>query len=144
MTPSSRNSPGASYRPLRRLGAWRLLGALAIVLTLVVSLVPMPKPPVHVEHSDKLEHFLTYFALAAWYVQLVVNRQALAWHAAALALLGAAIEIAQGFTTWREPDWWDLGANLAGVAAGALLYATPLRNVLARVDGTRNDRAARL
>jgi VanZ family protein len=137
MTSTSSIPGGASYRPLRRLGTWRVLGALAIGLTIVVSLVPMPKPPVHVEHSDKLEHFLTYFALAAWYVQLVVNRQALAWHAAALALLGAAIEIAQGFTTWRSPDWWDLGANLLGVAAGSLVYATPLRNLLARIDGTR-------
>jgi VanZ family protein len=141
MSPEStttRNA-GPAYRPLRRIITWRVLGALAIALTILLSLVPMPKPPVHIEHSDKLEHFLTYFALTAWYVQLVANRRALAWHAAGLALLGAAIEIAQGFTTWRLPDWWDLGANLLGVAAGSLVYATPLRNVLARFDGLRPD-----
>ncbi len=133
-TPSD---PVPSYRPLRRLATWRVLGALAIVLTILLSLVPMPKPPVHIEHSDKLEHFLTYFGLAAWYAQLVAHRQAMAWRAAGLALLGAGIEIAQGYTSWRQPDWWDLGANLLGVAAGSLVYATPLRNVLARFDGTR-------
>lgn len=141
MSPESTTThvAGAPYRPLRRIATWRVLGALAIALTILLSLVPMPKPPVHIEHSDKLEHFLTYFALTAWYVQLVASRRALAWHAAALALLGATIEIAQGFTTWRLPDWWDLGANLLGVAAGSLLYATPLRNVLARFDGLRPD-----
>ena len=136
--------PGPAYRPLRRIATWRVLGALAIVLTILLSLVPMPKPPVHIEHSDKLEHFLTYFLLAAWYAQLVAHRRALAWHAVGLALLGAAIEIAQGLTTWRQPDWWDLGANLLGVAAGSLVYATSLRNLLARLDGTRGERAAPL
>lgn len=134
---STPSDPVPSYRPLRRLATWRVLGALAIVLTILLSLVPMPKPPVHIEHSDKLEHFLTYFGLAAWYAQLVAHRQAMAWRAAGLALLGAGIEIAQGYTSWRQPDWWDLGANLLGVAAGSLVYATPLRNVLARFDGTR-------
>ena len=140
MSSPSANTPGSNpaYRPLRRLATWRVLGALAIVLTILLSLVPMPKPPVHIEHSDKLEHFLTYFLLAAWYAQLVAHRRALAWHAVGLALLGAAIEIAQGLTTWRQPDWLDLGANLLGVAAGSLVYATPLRNVLARLDGTRS------
>jgi VanZ family protein len=143
MSPGLAFPGGTAYRPLRRLGTWRLLGALAVGLTVVLSLVPMPRPPIPVEHSDKLEHFLTYFALVAWYVQLVANRQALAWHVAAFALLGATIEIAQGFTTWREPDWWDLGANLLGVASGALLYTTPLRNVLARLDGARRNQPSR-
>lgn len=128
-----------SFRPLPRLRLWRALGALAIVLTIVLSLAPMPPSPVHVEHGDKLEHLLGYFLLAAWYVQLVANRRALAWRIAGLALLGAGIEIAQGFTSWRQPDWWDLGANLLGVGAGAALYATPLRNVLARLDRARGS-----
>ena len=54
-------------------------------------------------------------------------------------LLGAGIEVAQGFTTWREANWSDLGANLVGVAAGSVLYATPLRHALARFDRARKS-----
>lgn len=136
MTPPT-YAPASFFRPLPRLRTWRLLGALAIVLTIVLSLVPMPPSPVHVEGGDKIEHLLGYFGLAAWHVQLVANARALAWCALGLVLLGAGIEVAQGFTTWREADWSDLGANLAGVAAGSALYATPLRHVLARFDRPR-------
>lgn len=121
-------------RPLPHLRLWRWLGRLALIVTVVVCLVPMPKSPIPIEGSDKLEHALGWLLITLWYAQLTADVRALLARAAGFLALGAAIELAQSLTTWRSADPWDLLANAAGVATGVLLGLSPARGILARLD----------
>jgi VanZ family protein len=124
----------AGLRPLPHLRLWRWLGRLALITTVVVCLVPMPKSPIPVEGGDKLEHALGWLLITLWYAQLTADARALLARAAGFLALGAAIELAQSLTTWRSADPWDLLANAAGVATGVLLGLSPARGILARLD----------
>jgi VanZ family protein len=121
-------------RPLPHLRLWRWLGRLALIAAVVVCLLPMPKSPIPIEGSDKLEHALGWLLITLWYAQLTADARALLARAAGFLALGAAIELAQSLTTWRSADPWDLLANAAGVAAGVLLGLSPARGILARLD----------
>ncbi len=124
----------AGLRPLPHLQLWRWLGRLALAITVVVCLVPMPKSPIPLEGSDKLEHALGWLLITLWYAQLTADTRALLARAAGFLALGAGIELAQSLTTWRSADPWDLLANAAGVATGVLIGMSPLRGILARLD----------
>lgn len=121
-------------RELPHLALWRALGMLALVATVIVCLIPMPRSPIHVEGGDKLEHALGWLLITLWYAQLTATRRALLARAFGFVAMGAAIELAQSLTWWRSADPADLVANVAGVAAGVALGLTPLRGVLARWD----------
>lgn len=124
----------SGWRALRHGRLWRALARAGLVLTVAVSLLPMPDLGVHVEHGDKYEHLVWYFALTLWYAQLVDGRRALAVRALGLLALGAAIELAQGLTAWRSADWRDMVANATGIACGVLLGLTTARHWLARLE----------
>ena len=105
---------------------WWTAGWLGIALTLVASLTP----PVLSEasHADKLVHLSGYAVLMFWWAQVITQRR---WRlAAAVILLGAAIELLQGLTPNRQPDLADALANSAGVLIGwlvaRLLAASPV------------------
>lgn len=121
-------------RPLPHLALWRWLGRLALAATVVVCLVPMPKPVIPVEGGDKFEHALGWLLITLWYAQLAAVPRALLARACGFLALGAAIELAQSLTTWRSADPWDLAANAAGVATGVAIGLSPLRGILARLD----------
>lgn len=124
-----------ALKPLRHPRRWLGLWWLAIVITIAVCLVPGPDLPQTPPGSDKIEHFLAYFILAAAAVQLYATRRALWTAALGLIVLGIAIEIAQGtLTTTRAADAWDAFADALGVAAGMATAWTPLRNLLLRID----------
>lgn len=124
-------------RPLPHLTLWRWLGRAWLFATIVVCLVPMPKSPIPIEGSDKLEHALGWFAITIWYAQLAAVPRALLARACGFLALGAALELAQSLTTWRSADPWDLVANAAGVAAGLVIGMTPAAGILARLDRPR-------
>lgn len=124
-----------TLRPLPRLKLWLLLGRLLILAIVLGSLLPLPSLGSDVPSGDKWQHGIGYFALAFWYAQLCATRAALARRALAFVALGAAIEWAQSFTTWRSGlDLHDVAANCVGVAIGAGLGLTPLGALLARFD----------
>jgi VanZ family protein len=105
---------------LRR--AWiAAIGVLAVAI-IVASLSPQ-LPDTIDTLSDKAWHFLSYFALAlAGSAIAAPDRlwRTMLW----CFLLGAAMEIAQGaFTAHRSPEWADLAANSAGIAAAWLFTA---------------------
>ena len=102
----------------------------------VVSLVPGPDIGV----SDKLSHLVTYFLLAGWFSLLAINRTRLGWTVIGLIAYGMLIELLQGMTSYRYPEWGDVLANGTGVLAGILLYFSPLPRLLRFVD----SRLARL
>ena len=119
-------------KPLRWPRAWLALWVLALVVVWVLCLVSLP--PVDLPSgSDKVEHFIAYFVLAASGVQVFQGRRALLWMAVGLVAMGVAIEAAQAaLTATRVADVHDVLANTLGVLAGTALAATPLGNLLLR------------
>lgn len=70
--------------------------------------------------GDKLHHFVAYMTLMVFWC---VAQRASTWSrqalvAVACSLLGFAIECAQGMTTYRFFDWYDVAANAGGVVIG--------------------------
>ena len=127
-------------KPLRWPRVWLALWALAIAVVWVLCLVSLP-PADLPSGSDKVEHFLAYFVLAGSAVQVFQGRRALAAVAAGLLAMGVAIEVAQSLlTATRVADGWDVVANSIGVIAGMALAATPLGNVLLRLEPKRRPR----
>ncbi|MDH3220232.1 MAG: VanZ family protein [Gammaproteobacteria bacterium] len=116
---------------LRLYPLWYGLGALMLLLVAVLSLVPVPE---EIGVDDKLAHTVTYFILAGWFSLLASHREALGWTFAGLLAYGMAIELLQGMTAYRFAEWGDVVANGTGIAAGMLLYLTPLPRVLRLVD----------
>lgn len=111
---------------------WRIAGIILIAVIWLLSLAPS-LPHTGVEHGDKFGHALAYIVLMWWWGQLSQSLRTRALMAAAFALMGVAIEYAQGATGWRTFDTRDMFANAAGVIIGmALLYAG-LGNVLQRL-----------
>jgi len=121
-------------KPLRRPGLWLGLWLLALVVVCVICLVPLDGLPPLPENSDKVEHLLTYFALAAGAVQLFGGRRALLVAALGLMLLGIGIEFAQGMTAYRSADPMDALANSIGVMLGMATRLTPWRDLLLRIE----------
>ncbi|MDH3636228.1 MAG: VanZ family protein [Gammaproteobacteria bacterium] len=122
--------------PLRLAAAWYVIGAIMLLGVAVASLVPVPDIGV----SDKLSHLVTYFLLAGWFSLLAANRITLGWTVIGLIAYGMLIELLQGMTSYRYPEWGDVLANGIGVLAGILLYFSPLSRLLRFVD----SRLARL
>ncbi|MDG2525970.1 VanZ family protein [Stenotrophomonas sp. HITSZ_GD] len=121
----------AFRHPRLWVGVWGVL----MVAVVVVCLGPPPEIPELPRNSDKAEHFLTYFGLAFWAVQLFATRRALLWAGFGLVLLGVGIEFAQGaFTVDRSADPFDALANTLGVVAGLSFARTPAREWLSRFD----------
>ena len=96
---------------------WLGLGWLGIVAALVLSLGPAT-PEGTGQHADKLVHLAGYATLMFWWAQLYITFPQRVRLAAALVLLGIAIEWLQGFTPTREPDAWDVLANTTGIILG--------------------------
>lgn len=98
---------------LARLVFWGLAGAVT-----VLSLAPVEHlPPQALDWWDKAQHALGFalLAVAAWWAY---PAQAWRTRAAALALYGAAIELAQTASGGRHGDVADWVADAVGVALG--------------------------
>ena len=123
----------APFKPLRNLPWWIALWALAVLLVIVACLVPSADLPRLPEDSDKLEHALAWFLLAASAVQLFRRGRALCVVAVALLGLGVAIEVAQALlTTTRSADVFDVLADGVGLCIGMATAFSPLRDLLLR------------
>ena len=105
-------------RALRRPRLWLAVWAFGWALCVALSLLP----PVAVDApsgTDKLGHFIAYFVLSAWAVQIFRTGRAQALAAAALVALGIALEFAQaGFTADRFGEPADALADTLGVLLG--------------------------
>jgi len=111
--------------PLLRRKAWVAASALLVAVVVVASLTPsgtMPSPPIL--GFDKVEHFVAYAVLAAWFAGLY-PRSSYLRIAIWLTLLGLANEILQqAMGLGREGDPFDLMADIAGIGVGLLLAGT--------------------
>lgn len=95
---------------------------LAVLAGIVLSLWPGPRlPDPWFPAADKLQHAVAYAAL------FMLGRQAGYRSTRALIVgllaLGAAIEVAQGFTATRSAEWLDLVADGVGIGVGWLAAA---------------------
>ncbi|PBJ84543.1 hypothetical protein CMZ84_06105 [Lysobacteraceae bacterium NML93-0399] len=131
---------GRSFKPLRHPRLWGGLWIVAIAIVVVLSLAPsVPMPDV--DGSDKIGHFLAYFALAAAAVQLYARWPALLGAGIGLVLLGIGLEYAQGaLTETRMQDPADALANTLGVIAGLATRLTPARDVLLHLEAAISRR----
>jgi VanZ family protein len=126
---------GRSLKPFRRPLLWSALWCVAVALVVVLSLVPVPDLGQLPSGTDKVEHFLTYAALAAGAVQLYPRWRSLLSVGVALVLMGIGLEYAQGaLTEYRMMDRADALANTLGVIAGLGTKLTPWRDLLLRLD----------
>ena len=130
MTQPGDNPLSESTPPLKLVKAWYFIGAMLLLGIAVLSLIPSPDIGV----SDKLSHLVTYFFLSGWFSLLAVNRISLGWIVIGLVGYGMLIELLQGMTAYRYPEWGDVLANGAGVLAGILVYFSPLPRFLRFVD----------
>lgn len=109
-------------RPLNRPGLWYGIAYSILLLVAILSLIPSPNMGV----SDKLLHFIAYFALSAGFTTLNQHAGKLIAIALGLILYGVLLEILQGLTGYRMMDGMDMLANSAGVVTGLLVWLTPL------------------
>ena len=100
--------------------ALRLAFAAALAAVLVVSLLPPSSlPPVHTGW-DKADHALAWLALGLLGMLAWPRRKAPVL--AGLVAYGGAVELLQGMTGWRQPEWADLLADVLGLIVAALVF----------------------
>jgi VanZ family protein len=107
----------------------RILWCGWLLVVLVGTLLPANSAPLHelgrLALSDKTEHFIAYFGLAAPlpFLGQWRPRKMLLWCAGLIAF-GFGLEVAQAFAPGRSPDVWDGVADSIGVVCGAMLGLT--------------------
>lgn len=89
-----------------------------VVLTVVLSLLPVEQLPREVHFWDKAQHALGFAALGFLGLQVGARRPVLTL--IGLVALGACIEIAQSLTGWRDGDGLDWLADVVGLGLGWL------------------------
>ncbi|OQW94075.1 MAG: hypothetical protein BWK79_07765 [Beggiatoa sp. IS2] len=102
--------------PLRYTKWWLAIGIILIIGLVIASLIPLPKMITTLPHnSDKLEHFIAYFILMGWFVQIYRLPTQKLRLIAYFILLGLLLEVLQGLSGIRHADWTDVVANSLGV-----------------------------
>ena len=94
----------------------------------VLAMLPTNPSSIAFPDADKIVHAMAFAGLSfigglAYPVRILV----LAFF---LVLLGAAIEVAQGFTPDRSPELFDFLADLVGIALGFITYCLSERSFL--------------
>lgn len=108
--------PNAAH--LHRL--WLAAGWLTLAVVLWGTLTPEPpsfiSPPV--PQFDKFEHFGAFLFLNAWFIAARPKRRGRWLITLTFILLGGLIEIVQGWSGFRDADWYDWYADSVGVLLG--------------------------
>lgn len=123
-------------RPFRRPRLWLLIGLAMVGAVVMGSLLPASGlPPVPFDGFDKVQHLLGYAALSTYAVMLFGRLRAQAMCALGLVALGIGLEFAQeALTSTRQADPADALFNSLGALAGLAVSATPLADLLQRLD----------
>jgi VanZ family protein len=132
-----RSSPrGPALRPFRRPSLWLALWLGLFALIATGSLWPAKElPSAPIIGFDKLQHFVGYALLSAWAVMLFARMRAQALAALVVIAFGVVLEVAQGaLTPDRSGSSADAMANALGALAGLMMSATPLAQLLQRLD----------
>lgn len=122
---------------LRLAHTWWSIGALLVAMVVILSLAPQGDGAALL--PDKLVHFATYFFLGFWFVSLAMRRWLLTL--AGVILLGGALELLQGLTPQRMPEWLDFIANTSGAVLALIVVRLMPFNIFAQIE--RSLRLAR-
>ena len=109
--------------PLRYTRRWRIAGICILLFVLAAALAPAFWWTPRLQSGigfDKWLHGATFLALGVWFSGQYTPR---AYWRIALGLLifGAFIELVQRQTTHRSGDYYDLAADLVGIAVGLIV-----------------------
>lgn len=111
--------------------AWRAVGLLMILVTLVAFFIPIPPGVITFSWEDKIAHVMIFMGLALWFTQLYSVK----WRPLVLlAMYAGGVEIVQGFTTYRSMDALDFVADVAGIVVGVSISLTVCANCLRAFD----------
>jgi VanZ family protein len=106
---------------------WWFVGWALVLFILYSTLAPSEYVP-NLHLWDKLEHAGAFFGLTLWFGGLI-RRSRYALLAAWMLLLGAGIELAQGYMGWgRDMDIHDFYADAIGVAVAFVLLSVGFSN----------------
>jgi VanZ family protein len=120
-------------RSLKYIRLWLAIGWLLVLAVVWASLVPR-EPELAKHLGDKLSHAIAYFILMGWFVQIYRPTRMLGLLAVGFVILGITLELLQGLLATRMADVGDVFADAVGVAIGAALAATPLAQLLVRLE----------
>lgn len=101
---------------------YKILFFIAVLGVLTLALLPNGGG-VETNLGDKANHFIAFFTLS-----LLLNRASSTTHvrirnATSLLLFGAAIEVLQAFTQYREPSMLDIVADGVGIVVFQVLLS---------------------
>ena len=116
---------------LRFFNLWLSIGWLLVLLVCYFSL--MQDPPdfnIEFEYLDKLQHFISYFFLMAWFAQLYKIFEIRLFYVLFFVSMGVILEVLQGLGGVRFFEYGDMLANTLGVVSAWLITKTRLNNVL--------------
>ena len=111
---------------------WLAIGWGLVLFILLVSFLPMSARSLTV--YDKVNHFLSYAILMAWFTQLFPQRKSQFVYMLAFALMGIAVEFIQGLTAYRSFELADMLANSLGLLAGWAFSAAIMVGWLVKLD----------
>lgn len=118
---------------LRWFSLWLWLGIGLVVIVFYQSLSAAPIESPGFEGGDKLGHFLAYFCLMSWFIQLYKRSVHLRLLIIFIAQ-GVLIEILQGQTGYRMFEYADMLANTAGACLAWALAMSSYQNLLLRFE----------
>ena len=114
---------------------WLVIGYLLIALVIYLSLSSSPvKIDTDLPYQDKLFHFIAYFVVTFWFMQIYHSRHHVIMLVIILLCLGMTMEYLQGFDSNRYSEAADMIANAMGVMAAVGLSMTPLRYTLVKLE----------
>ncbi len=113
---------------------WLTFGIIYIITIFLLSLVKVPDIASPISHSDKIIHFLMYFILVGWFVQLYKDAQPRLFILLCAMFLGLFIELLQDMISYRHFDYYDGIANYIGAIAAFSLATTSFSCILSKVD----------
>jgi len=123
-------NPDLRYRKL-----WLSVGYMLILAIIFLSLASSPVDiDTSLPYEDKLFHFIAYFSVTMWFMQIYHIRHHVIRWALFFLCLGMLLEYLQGFDADRYSEMADMVANALGVMVGVGLSATPLRYTLVKLE----------
>jgi hypothetical protein len=126
--------------PLKYSGYWRLAGLFLLLLVLAGAIMPaiwLWPDRVKIAHwfggVDKWAHAAAFAVLALWFAGQYRPR---AYWRIAFGLLayGLFIEICQRSISYRTAEWYDVVADVIGIALGLMLAAAGMGGWSLRVE----------
>lgn len=112
---------------LRHARRWQAASLFLLFMVMLAALMPAVwfwddkvRGLAWIQSIDKWAHAVTFFMLTIWFAgQYRVKSY---WRIAiGLMAFGMVIEVCQRMVVYRTADWFDVGANAAGIVAGLIV-----------------------